>query len=238
MDKRDCLDRQGWMIALGVTIVRVRDSSQGNVPCSHIIWILHLPSWSGSSWVKLQMAFISVPSEKLALIINLFPLTNPSFLNSMKPFTNPTSRMELHALIAGVTRRGLFTWNWFTCFYLSVCFLVIFMSLVSQGAILLPGLVSVTLMAGWYTVTLGVTQLSDWMAAGIPPQMSGGFWAMYWMWERRGRGKNPVGVWVSNWETHIHEAFYCREVPSSYFPSCVRKWWEFSGDVSVTPPAP
>ena len=167
-------------------IVRVRDSSRGSVPCSHIIWILHLPSWSGFSWVKRQMGFSSVPSEKLALIINLFPLTNPSFLNSMKPFTNPTSRMELRALIAGVTRRGWFTWNWFTCFYLSVCFLVIFMSLGSQGAILLPGLGSVLLMAGWYTVTLGVTRWSDWIAAGKPPQVSWGFWwGRNWMWERR-----------------------------------------------------
>jgi len=54
------------------------------------------------------MGFISVPSEKLALIINLFPLTNPSFLNSMKPFTNPTSRMDLHAFCRSYKERVIY----------------------------------------------------------------------------------------------------------------------------------
>lgn len=103
MDKRDCLDRQGWMITLGVTIVRVRDSSQGNVPCSHIIWILHLPSWSSSSWSQIANGLYFSSSEKLALIINI-SFDKPLFPQFHETLLNPTSRMELHALIAGVTR--------------------------------------------------------------------------------------------------------------------------------------
>lgn len=149
-------------------MIRGRDSPWGNICYFHIIWILHLPSCHVSSWLRSQMDFISILSENPALNTNLFPLMNSSFPSSTSPSKNPIPRMGLRALTAGITSRGWFTWS---CFYPSVCFSVIFMSvgLLGGGP---SARNSSVLMAVWYTVTLAVTQLSYWIAAVIPPWLS------------------------------------------------------------------
>lgn len=101
--------------------IRGRDSSPGNVWCFHVMCVLHLLSWYGSSWLRSQMDFILVPSENPALNTNLFLLMNPSFPNSTSPSKNPIPRMELHALTTGITNKGWSTSS-------SVCFFVLFMT--------------------------------------------------------------------------------------------------------------